>query len=81
MTHQYPVCVYCQGQVVEKAIEWDYRRGGKHLIFQNVPAGVCGQCGEKFFRPEVSRRMDQYFHMDEPPREHAQIPVIHFKSA
>jgi YgiT-type zinc finger domain-containing protein len=80
MKRKYADCYYCGGTVMEKMIEWDYRRGGKHLIFRNVPAGVCSQCGEKFFRPEVSKKMDRAFHRTVPTL-HIKIPVIAFKAA
>ena len=80
MKAKYPKCHYCGGAVVGKTIEWDYRRNGKHLIFQNVPAGVCSQCGEKYFRPEVSKKMDHAFRRA-VPTQHIKIPVIAFKAA
>ena len=81
MSLQYPNCIFCSGEVFEKYIEWDYRRQDKHLIFQNVPAGVCQQCGETFFRPEISKRMDDAFHKGETTTHWVKIPVIHFKAA
>lgn len=81
MTHKYPDCYHCGGKVVEKKVEWDYRRKDCHLIFRDVPAGVCLQCGEKFFRPEISRQMDQAYQSGETVRLHVKIPVIHFKAA
>jgi YgiT-type zinc finger domain-containing protein len=80
MKQKYPSCYYCGGAVVEKKVEWDYRRKGKHLIFRNVPAGVCSQCGEKFFRPEISKKMDRAF-LRTTPTHHLKIPVVAFKAA
>lgn len=77
----YSNCYYCNGEVIEKVIEWDYRRQGKHLIFQDVPAGVCQQCGEAFFRPEIGKQMDSVFHKGESTTQWIRVPVIKFKAA
>ena len=81
MTHKYPDCYSCGGKVVEKKVEWDYRRKSRHFIFRDVPAGVCLQCGEKSFRPEISRQMDQAYRSGDPSHLHVKIPVIRFKAA
>ncbi len=44
-------CSYCGGEVVEKTIDYDYRREKRLMVVSNDPAGVCVQCGEKYFRP------------------------------
>ncbi len=81
MTRKYPDCIYCGGPVSEKRVECDYRRGGKHFIFKNVPAGVCQQCGEKFFRAAVSKKMDEAFQQGNRTIHHIKVPVIQFKAA
>ena len=80
MKTKYPKCFACGGSVIEKKIEWDYRRRGKHLIFKNVPVGVCSQCGEKFIRPEISKQMDSAFR-EPAPSHYLRVPVITFKAA
>ncbi len=55
-------CSFCGGEVEERRIEYDYRRKGKLLVLTNVPAGVCLQCGEKYFTPDVLRKMDDTYH-------------------
>jgi YgiT-type zinc finger domain-containing protein len=55
-------CTFCGGEVEEQRIEYDYRRQGRLLIISNVPAGVCRQCGEKYFTPDVLKKMDETYH-------------------
>jgi hypothetical protein len=31
-------------------------------VISNVPAGVCNQCGEKYFKPEILKKMDYIYH-------------------
>jgi len=59
MTHEYGDCYYCGGKVTEKLIEVDFRWNGQLYLFENVPAGVCKQCGEKYFTAEVSENLDR----------------------
>lgn len=56
--HKYGDCSFCGGEVKEKAVELDYRYKGNPFIFQNVPAGVCQQCGEKYLTAKVSREIE-----------------------
>ncbi|HAZ08417.1 MAG TPA: hypothetical protein DCZ01_07850 [Elusimicrobia bacterium] len=55
-------CTFCGGPVEEGRIEYDYRRRGHLLVISNVPAGVCAQCGEKYFHADVLKRMDAAYH-------------------
>jgi hypothetical protein len=32
------------------------------MIVTNVPAGVCHQCGEKYFKPDILKKMDSAYH-------------------
>lgn len=59
---RYGDCTHCGGEIVEQTIDYNYRRQ-KHLMgVSNVPAGVCRQCGEKYFKPEVLKKMDTVYH-------------------
>lgn len=58
----YADCTYCGGEVDEKKIDYDYRRLDHLMVISNVAAGVCKQCGEKYFRPDVLKRMDILYH-------------------
>ena len=60
--NRYADCSFCGGGVEEKKIEYDYRRQGHLLVISNVPAGVCRQCGEKYFQPDVLKKMDEVYH-------------------
>ena len=58
----YGDCTFCRATVEEKRIDYDYRRQGNLLVVSNVPAGVCRQCGETYFKPEVLKQMDEFYH-------------------
>ena len=58
----YADCTYCGGEVQEKKIDYDYRRDKNLMVVRNVLAGVCRQCGEKYFQPDVLKQMDTVYH-------------------
>lgn len=75
-------CSFCGGPVEEKRIEYDYRRKGHLLVITNVPAGVCRQCGEKYFDPAVLKRMDKTYHdifdRQRRPERLLEVPAVTF---
>lgn len=56
--HNYDDCTLCGGSVSESKVEVEYRHQGKLYIFQNVLAGVCGQCGEKYLPAKVAKEIE-----------------------
>lgn len=59
MNHEYADCSFCGGKVTEKKIQVDYRTGDELVVFENVPAGVCRQCGEKYYTAKVVKALEQ----------------------
>jgi len=66
--------------VVERVIEYDYRRDRHLMVVGNVSAGVCTQCGEKYFKPAVLKRMDALYHgifeRHEQPESTLTVPAV-----
>ena len=57
--HKYGDCSFCGGEVKNERVELDYRYKGKLYIIQDVPAGVCQQCGEKYLTAKVSKEIER----------------------
>ncbi len=78
--NRYHDCSYCGGEVVEKTIDYDYRREKRLMVVSNVPAGVCVQCGEKYFKPDVLKQMDSVYHgifeRNEKPQSTLTVPAV-----
>jgi len=72
-------CYFCGGRVKEEEINLDFWWGEKLVIFQNVPAEVCQQCGEKFFSAEVYKEMESMVQKEEKPFARVTVDVINFK--
>lgn len=55
--YDYGRCYMCGSRMEPKRINQDFWVKKKLLVIENVPAGVCPQCGEKVVRAEVGRRL------------------------
>ncbi len=53
--YDYGECEICNTPMQEKIIKQDFWIRGKLIIVEDVPAGVCPQCGEKVVRADVGR--------------------------
>lgn len=73
--HKYGDCSYCRGEVKEEKVELDYRYQGKLFIFQNVPAGVCQQCGEKYITAKVAKEIERRIQTKEKWDKTISVPV------
>jgi YgiT-type zinc finger domain-containing protein len=56
--HEYADCSFCGGEVKRDKVELVYQYKGKLYVFQNVPAGVCQQCGEKYFTAKIAKEIE-----------------------
>jgi YgiT-type zinc finger domain-containing protein len=54
-------CEYCHAPLgaVERLLTVYRHRGGKHFIFEKVPARVCARSGERYFSARIVRAMDR----------------------
>ena len=80
MTNEYSDCYYCGGVVTEKQMPRELRWHGQLFIFEDVPMGVCTQCGEKILKPEVAKAIDLVLHEKKKPTRTIEIPVYHYES-
>ena len=80
MVKKYSDCFYCGGVVEEEFLPREIRWKGKLFIFENVPMGVCTQCGEKVIKPEVAKDIDQLLQEKKKPTKIIQVPVYQYES-
>ena len=76
--HKFEDCSFCGGEVKNDSVELDYRVKGKLYIFQNVPAGVCQQCGEKYLTAETSKKIEKRINNKQNWNRTIPIPVDNF---
>lgn len=80
MTQKFSDCFYCGGRVEERLSPRELRWQGQLFIFENVPMGVCTQCGEKFLKPEVAKAIDRTLAAKKSPEKMVQVPVYYYDS-
>ena len=52
-------CEYCNGLIVEKTIDLPRKVGERYILVRNVPAGVCAECGTRYYAANVLKTMEE----------------------
>lgn len=80
-TYDYGNCHVCGEQMVERLINQDFWIKENLIVIENVPAGICPQCGEKVVRAAVGQQISNLLaHSKEiQPTRSINVPVIEFK--
>jgi len=52
-------CSFCKGKLNEGKTEFVARVGEEVIVIKDVPAYICENCGEAYFTPEISRKIDR----------------------
>ena len=71
-------CSFCDGELEEQLIQHEYHWEGKLFVFEEVPARVCRQCGERYLDAEVVKAMEQAVLEQLKPKRILQVPVFSF---
>jgi YgiT-type zinc finger domain-containing protein len=52
-------CEYCGGPIVERRVTLHRKVKKNHVLIENVPAGVCTQCGTRCFAANVLKTVEE----------------------
>jgi YgiT-type zinc finger domain-containing protein len=52
-------CEYCDGRIVEKRVTLYRKIKGEYMLIENVPAGVCMECGTRYFAANVLKIVEE----------------------
>jgi YgiT-type zinc finger domain-containing protein len=52
-------CSFCEGKLYEGRTEFVAKVGDEVISIKDVPAYVCENCGEAYFTPKISRKIDE----------------------
>ncbi len=52
-------CEYCGGNLVEKRVTWHRKVKGHYVLIENVPVGVCIECGTRYFAANVLKTIEE----------------------
>lgn len=79
---RYNPCHTCGGKVSEQRVTVDYRWGDALLaIIENVPAGVCDRCGERYFKARIVEAMERAAQSRSKSQATVAVPVRKLKVA
>lgn len=68
-------CPLCRAETEERLITYVQEFEGRVAIIENVPAEVCGQCGERVLKPDVVRRIQKIVWEAPAAPRTAEVPV------
>lgn len=52
-------CEYCDGPITEKIVDVSRKVKGKYVLIENVPAGVCKECGTRYYAANVLKALEE----------------------
>jgi YgiT-type zinc finger domain-containing protein len=68
-------CEYCGGKIVEKRVDLHRKVNGKHVLIENVPAGVCAECGTRYYTANVLKTLEETIHGRRKAQQELLVPV------
>lgn len=70
-------CHVCKNnQAPEKLVDEVFQIDGKHVLVENIPAKVCGRCGEAVFSSETTEKVRQMLHGAAKPVKSISVDVF-----
>jgi YgiT-type zinc finger domain-containing protein len=52
-------CEYCGGSIIERHVTLHRKLRKRYVLIENVPAGVCTQCGTRYYAANVLKTMEE----------------------
>lgn len=71
-------CANCGGLLMQKEVRFDQHWGERIVVFENVPARVCMECGESWFDAKTLKKMDVILAKNPKPLKRLSVPVWSF---
>ena len=72
-------CEHCGGHVQERRVEREaFRHKGSFVILEDVPIGICEQCGARYFDASVARRAAEIGRGLSPRDGTVEVPIGRF---
>ena len=81
MKAEYSNCENCGGKVVERRMTVDRRFHGRRFEFENVPVGVCRNCGQRVYKGLVLEQLERLAQSKSKIKKTMQVPVAEFEPA
>jgi YgiT-type zinc finger domain-containing protein len=69
-------CEYCGGPILEKQVTVHRQVNGKYFLFEDVPAGVCKECGTHYYAANVLKRIEESLRGQQKAAREELVPVF-----
>jgi YgiT-type zinc finger domain-containing protein len=69
------ICEYCGGDIVEKRVTLYRKVKGNYVIIEDVPAGVCTQCGTRYYAANVLKTIEESIRGRRKAEREVLVPV------
>ena len=74
-------CYFCRGTIEKRNVDVDFRWGKRLKVIRSVPAGVCRQCGERYFDADVYKAIEGLARSRRKPSARVAVDVLEFRAA
>ncbi len=68
-------CEYCGGKLVEKRVTLHRKVKGSYVLIENVPAGVCKECGMRYYAANVLKTIEERVRDRRKAEREVRVPV------
>lgn len=68
-------CEYCSGLIVEKKTDVSRKVKGKYVLIENVPTGVCTECGTRYYAANVLKTIEETVRGRRKAKREVRMPV------
>ena len=68
-------CEYCRGQIIEKRVDLPRKVAKKYVLVENVPAGVCTECGTRYYAANVLKTIEELVRRRQKAAKEVVMPV------
>jgi YgiT-type zinc finger domain-containing protein len=68
-------CEYCKGFIKEKNTELSRKFKGKYVVIENVPTGVCSECGTRHYTANVLKSIEETLRGRRKAKREVRVPV------
>jgi YgiT-type zinc finger domain-containing protein len=76
-----PTCYFCKGTVAQQPTSVEFWWGEHLKIIEQVPAGVCTQCGEQYFDAPVYKQMERLAQGASETVRRVSVDVVRYTAA
>ena len=68
-------CEYCKGPIREKKTDLSRRVKDKYVLIENVPTGVCTECGTRYYSANVLKTIEETVSGRRKATREVRVPV------